>query len=207
MIFGKEYFEKVHRKGEVWGYEDSRYEQVKYTRQIEAITGQQPSARDILEIGCSEGIHTLMMASAFPAARITCIDISPQAIKHAAERCRGRGGISFQEGDIIQMLKGNVLPLRSFDVIVQSECLYYLFPNLASHLSIDWYIKGVTELLRPGGVFVTANGITFATKLVMQIYYRSLRKSCSLASAQACREWSEFRHKHMNYELMVFRKK
>ena len=205
MIFNKRYFEKVFARDSPWGYSSCEYEQKKYSRQLEAIRQCCRQPKNILEVGCAEGIHTAMLAQAFPEAKILCMDISHIAIERAKKNCECYGNVALMEADIIELLKEGKLPAKTFDVIIQSECLYYLFPTLLLRMRLVSYFGGIARTLKDDGIFVTANGIDIISRYVMGIYYLILKKFCAPVFTAKYREWNEFRKKYMAYDLRVFR--
>ncbi len=206
MIFNKDYFEKVFDKESPWGYSTSEYEKKKYLRQLEAIVRCCREPKNILEAGCAEGIHTAMIAQAFPGARILCVDIATQAIERAKKTCDCFKNVELMEGDIIELFSRGKLPSHKFDVIVQSECLYYLFPTLLFRMDLVSYLRGMARTLTDEGIFVTSNGINAVTRNVMGIYYLILKRYCAPVFSAQYREWNEYRNKHVTYDLRVFRK-
>lgn len=205
MSFGKNYFEKVFKHEDPWGYTLSRYETVKYSRQVGAIKRHRPQPGKILEVGCAEGMHSVMMAEAFPEARIYSIDISQLAIDRARKNCKPYSNIELIEADVVELLKRGALEEKGFDVIVQSESLYYLFPSLLSHMQLGSYIRRLTGRLKSQGIFVTANGINPQTWLCMQIYYNLLGRFCKPVHSAVYREWHELHSKFITYDVRVFR--
>ena len=205
MIFNKRYFEKVFARDSTWGYSLCEYEQKKYSRQLEAIKQCCPQPKNILEVGCAEGIHTAMLAQAFPEAKILCMDISRIAIERAKKNCERYGNVALMEADIIELLKEGKLPAKTFDVIIQSECLYYLFPTLLLRMRLVSYFGGIARTLKDDGIFVTSNGINIISRYVMGIYYLILKNFCAPVFTAKYREWNEFRKKHTAYDLRAFR--
>lgn len=205
MIFDKRYFEKVFARDGAWGYPVSEYEKTKYSRQLEALQKYCLQPKSILEIGCAEGIHTAMIAEAFPEAKILCVDISHTAIERAEENCEGCQNIELVEADVIELLKEGKLPRKAFDIIIQSESLYYLFPRLLLRMDLVRYFREMASTLKDEGIFLTTNGITVATKYIMDLYYLILRRFYIPVFSAKYREWNEFRNKYMTYDLRIFR--
>lgn len=203
MIFNKQYFEKVFEKPGAWGYSASGYEKTKYLRQLEAIKKCCPRPKRILEVGCAEGIHTAMIAGMFPEARVLCVDISCRAIERAKKTCGDNSNIELVEADIVELLKK--MPERSFDIIIQSECLYYLFPRFLLERRMLSYFRDVAATMNTGGIFVTANGMSLVTRMVMGMYYRILKRSCTPVFHEEYRDWNELRKKYITYDIRVFR--
>lgn len=205
MIFNKDYFEKVFQKDGAWGYETSEYERLKYRRQLEAIQRHCPAPQYILEIGCAEGKYTRMVAEAFPKATIVGVDISHIAVERARQKCSGCPNIDLLEADIVELLVENQLPAHRFDIIIQSECLYYLFPRLLLQMKLVSYLKNLARALSAEGILVTSNGLIGVTRGVMGIYYLMLGRLCNQEYSANFREWNEFRNKYVAYDLKIFR--
>ncbi|MBI2832497.1 MAG: class I SAM-dependent methyltransferase [Chloroflexi bacterium] len=206
MIFGKRYFNKVFRKEDPWGYSMCEYERVKYLRQLEVMKEYASNLKNILEVGCAEGAHTAMMTRTFPDAEILCVDISPVALERARKNCQDTN-VKFLEGNIVELIRKDGLPRDSFDVIVQSECLYCMAPGLLTKLALHSYIRDMVSTLRKGGIIVTANGVNITTRHILRICYFIFTRFCNLAYSSEYREWNEFRNKFITYELKVFMKK
>lgn len=203
MVFSKNYFNNVF-KNEGWHYSTSEYERVKYLRQIEAIKQWGPQPGRILEIGCAEGIFTLQLARTFPEAVITGVDFSSLALQKARENCCRSSNLEFLEGDIIDIFRQKKLSSGQFDVVIQSESLYYLFTRLLMKKFLAGYFNQLVGMLNDGGIFLTSNGISGVTKYLLEIYYWILKKDCDLVYSAQYREWNDLRKKHFTYDLKVF---
>jgi SAM-dependent methyltransferase len=206
MIFGKRYFEERFEKEDPWRYFSCEYENRKYIRQIEAIKQYSPHPQNILEIGCAEGAHTLMLARAFPEASILGIDISGFAVKRAKQNCEYCQNVNIVEADIIELFKQDHFPENTFDVIIQSELLYYLFPKLFIQLSLIHYLRSITKIMKNSGIFVTSNQFSIRTKPVMGIYYLILKHLGRLAQNAEYKEWHDIRCKYLTYDVKIFTK-
>jgi SAM-dependent methyltransferase len=205
-MFDKNYFEKIFQKGTTWGCASSRYEYVKYVRQTEIMKHFAPEARHILEIGCAEGTHARMIARAYPDASILSLDIAPSAVEKARKNCRHCGNIEVMEGDIIALLEQRYFQPDSFDIVVQSESMYMLFPGLASTLTIGRYLRSMREIMKKEGIFITANGMKGLTRFIMPVYYSVLKRLYETAYESRFREWNDYRNDFWTYELRVFRR-
>jgi SAM-dependent methyltransferase len=206
MMFDKAYFEKIFKKGTPWGYSSSRYEKVKYTRQIEIMKRFIPDARNILEIGCAEGTHTAMIAQAYPNTHILCLDIAPTAVEKARRNCEQYQNIEIIEADIIELLKQQYFSPERFDIVVQSESLYMLFPRLVFTLAIYSYFRDMKDIMKKSGIFVTTNGMKGLTRLVMPVCYAILNEVCELVHESTFHEWNDYRNEFWNYDLKVFQR-
>ena len=88
------YWEAVYRKPDPWAY-GSDYEQLKYRRTLSLLPAT-PIAK-ALEVACSEGRFTAMLAS--KVGHLVASDISPTALERAKERCRDIGNVEFRQHD------------------------------------------------------------------------------------------------------------
>jgi SAM-dependent methyltransferase len=102
-----------------WQYATNPDEVSKYQALINAL----PAARYKygLEIGCSVGVFTEMLASRVD--RLLAVDISEVALNQARDRLSGTANIEFGQFDLI----GDDFDER-FDLIICSEVLYYIPP-------------------------------------------------------------------------------
>ena len=206
MIFGKRYFEEVFKKEDPYGYFVCEWENKKYVRQIEAIKQYSPHPQNILEIGCAEGAHTMMLAGAFPEASILGIDITKTAVKRAKQNCEYCQNVNIIEADIIELFKQDHFPENTFDVIIQSESLYYLFPKLCIQLNLIHYLSTITKILKNNGIFVTSNQISIRTRPIMGTYYLILKHLGRLAQNSEYKEWNDIKYRYLTYYVKIFTK-
>ncbi|MEU8109280.1 class I SAM-dependent methyltransferase [Nonomuraea muscovyensis] len=140
----RRYFDWWHRSPDPWRLGTDGYERHKY----EATLGQVPARayRRILEVGCSEGVFTGLLASAHPQADIMAIDISHRALLRARDRTRGAAArTALVQADLVTLATG-----RDFDLVFCAETLYYVGrPDRLRRAS-----ERLTGVLAPGGVLV-----------------------------------------------------
>jgi SAM-dependent methyltransferase len=87
------YFETLYaRADDPWAFATSEYEAEKYARSLSVL---RPRYHRALEIGCSIGVFTRMLASRCDA--LVAIDISDRALARARERCLDRPQILFRQ--------------------------------------------------------------------------------------------------------------
>jgi len=206
MIFGKRYFEERFKEEDPWRYFVCEYENRKYVRQIEAIKQYFPHPQNILEIGCAEGAHTLMLARAFPEASILGIDISKLAVERAKRNCECCQNVNIIEADAMELCKQAHFPENTFDVIIQSESLQYLFTRSFIHLNLIRYLKSITKVLKNNGILVTSHQINIRTRPAMEVCYSMLKHLCRLVHNSKYHEWNDIRYKYLTYDLKVFAK-
>ncbi|MFJ1656681.1 class I SAM-dependent methyltransferase [Streptomyces sp. NPDC088337] len=137
-------FEQKHRKLDPWGHAVDSYEAFKYSKTLESVPAR--PYRHIVDIGCSEGVFTCLVAQSYPAADVVGIDISERALMRARNRAKEvNQRITFEAIDIL-----NQSPRGTFDLVICSELLYYLG-------STNRLLLGCTKiaaLLEPGGFLV-----------------------------------------------------
>ncbi|WP_176955484.1 class I SAM-dependent methyltransferase [Sinosporangium album] len=149
------YFDWWHRNPDPWRLATDHYEAHKYKTTLDAV----PEGRyeRILEVGCSEGVFTKLLADAYPDAGIVGVDISSRALGRARERVGDTGSrVRFIQADILNPgLRGD------FDLVFCAELLYYLgrTPRLR-HAS-----SRLTAFMRPGAHLVAVHPWPEATRL------------------------------------------
>ena len=112
------YFEDIYTKTiDPWGFRTSPYERGKY----EATIGILPRAgyRSALEVGCSIGVFTRMLAER--CAAVLALDTSARALDEARTANAGLSTVAFREATLPRDF-----PEGRYDLIVLSEVLYYL---------------------------------------------------------------------------------
>jgi SAM-dependent methyltransferase len=138
-----EHFERLARESEdPWDYATSDYEQGKYRRTLAFLPA---STGRTLELGCSVGVFTAMLAPR--ASSLVAVDFSPTALARARERLAG--------ADHVELLERRLpedMPDGPFDTIVCAEVLYYW--------SADLVVEGVRRIeaaLAPGGTLLAVH--------------------------------------------------
>jgi len=113
-------FERLYlENADPWDVRGSAYEQEKYRQTLAIILEHRRSHERVLEVGCSIGSFTAMLAEHF--AEVVASDFSAEAIACAAEYCRGAGNIRFIRSELQSLRLA-----AGFDVIVCAEILYYI---------------------------------------------------------------------------------
>jgi len=113
----------------------------------------------ILEIGCGTGEYTQNLAQIFPKSEIVGIDISPEILKIAKQKCKKYKNIRFRVASAYQ------LPFKKahFDLI----CGFYI----AHHLNLQQMFKSVSQFTKKGGMayFVEPNILNPAVYLIKNV--------------------------------------
>ena len=100
-----------------WGYQDNPGHAARAQRILQALRAE--PAQHLLEAGCAEGFLTRQLAAR--GNQVTACDLSPEAVRRAAEYCAGLPHVQFAAADIRHQL-----PQGPFDAAVFSDVLYYL---------------------------------------------------------------------------------
>lgn len=101
----------------------------------------------LLEVGCGTGRLQLQIANAFPAARLTGVDIDPTGLAAAREAVAAAG-----MADRVTIVHGDVataVPREAFDVVVMVEVLHEIAAAIRPQV-----IRSCAGALRPGGWLV-----------------------------------------------------
>lgn len=113
---GVERFEEIYAASQdPWNYLESTYELDKYLRTLHAV---QPRVGVGLELGCSIGVFTQMLAPR--CQRLIGIDFSTTAVAEARRRTESLTNVRILCRDLPRGL-----PAGSFDLVLCSELLYY----------------------------------------------------------------------------------
>jgi 2-polyprenyl-6-hydroxyphenyl methylase/3-demethylubiquinone-9 3-methyltransferase len=113
-----------------------------------------PDARMILEIGCGEGAGTERLATAFPQASITAIDIAD----NLGRLYRGRSkGVRFRQISVTDLADADA---GKFDLIIMCDVLHHIPTGLRPEI-----IAAARSLLAPKGSFVCKDWARTATPI------------------------------------------
>lgn len=129
-------FDAPHEEADPWGYETHWYE--KRRRALIAALLPEEKLGQVLEIGCSTGLITQMLA---PRARhVLAVDVSPKAVSLARQRLQGLAQVEIVQADITQDW-----PARSFDHILLCDVAYYLSEAQLSQLARNIRIQASAD--------------------------------------------------------------
>jgi 2-polyprenyl-3-methyl-5-hydroxy-6-metoxy-1,4-benzoquinol methylase len=130
-----------------WDFKTRDYEYDKYRATLECVLKWRRSTECALEIGCSIGIFSKMLAPHF--TRCAAIDLSSEALEAALKLNCAQKNIQFARGDM------RSLNLRQrFDVIICAEVLYYVFQKDA-----EGVVRNLDQHLTSNGIIVSVSGI------------------------------------------------
>jgi SAM-dependent methyltransferase len=140
----REYFEKLYAESpDPWGFETSPYERRKYERTLDVLGRRR--YRHALEVGCSIGVFTAMLAPL--CDELLAVDVSEKAIATAKERLAGFPHVRIE----VRTLPEET-PEESFDLVVASEVLYY-WPEDVMLAAL----RRFEDVLAPGGTLLAVH--------------------------------------------------
>lgn len=135
------YFEAIYAENpDPWNFAASAYERGKYEATLDALT--RASYRRAIEIGCSIGVFTAMLAPRCES--LLAIDAAAAPLAEARRRCA-----AFPQVEIALMSVPGEFPEGAFDLVVVSEVLYYL-----ARADVERLARRAVEALEPGGEIV-----------------------------------------------------
>jgi SAM-dependent methyltransferase len=146
------FFEEHWRKDDVWSFDSSPWEQKRFARLEQIVSGRR--YRRALELGCGAGHFTERLLPLVDA--LVGVDISPTAVEKARARIAGSPHAAPAElrvGDVMELELRREGP---FDLVVLSETVYYL-GWLHSFFKVAWLARDVYEAMAPGGRLLLAN--------------------------------------------------
>jgi SAM-dependent methyltransferase len=143
---GREYFDELYaRSRDPWGFETSEYERNKYERTLSVLATRQRSYRRALEVGCSIGVFTAMLAPL--CDELLAVDVSDKAIAVARQRLADFPNVRVE----LRTLPEET-PQGPFDLVVASEVLYYWPEDVM--LSA---LRRFEDVLAPGGALLAVH--------------------------------------------------
>ena len=135
---GREYFDELYaRSRDPWGFETSEYERNKYERTLSVLA--QRRYRRALEVGCSIGVFTAMLAPL--CDELLAVDVSEAAVTVARQRLAGSPNVRLELRSMPEET-----PQGPFDLVIASEVMYYWPEDVM--LSA---LRHFEEVLAPGG--------------------------------------------------------
>ncbi|MCY7334326.1 MAG: class I SAM-dependent methyltransferase [Pseudanabaena sp. CAN_BIN31] len=118
---------------------------------LDILQEQMPQPQDILDIGCSVGMSTFSLQSAYPSAKITGLDLSPHFLAIANYNTRTKHP-ELLETQQVQWIHATAeqtgLPDHSFDCV---SC-FLIFHELPQEVTRQ-ILREIRRVLRPNGYF------------------------------------------------------
>ncbi|HKN00465.1 MAG TPA: class I SAM-dependent methyltransferase [Candidatus Binataceae bacterium] len=118
----------------------------------------EPDARfELLDLGAGTGLLSAMIAEAFPKARLTLFDLTPEMLMIARQRLKPLGKrVRFVTADFAA-----AAPAKAYDAVVSALAIYHLPDSGKRHLFGD-----IFKYLTPGGVFINADQVAGETAAI-----------------------------------------
>ncbi|HEY1862874.1 MAG TPA: class I SAM-dependent methyltransferase [Roseiarcus sp.] len=137
-----EYFDALYTADpDPWRFAASAYERAKYALTLNAMP--KPRYRSALEVGCSIGVFTRLLASR--CNLLVAIDAAEAPLVDARRRCADLPDVRFE-----QMFVPDEWPDGAFELILLSEVVYYLSRDDVGRLAA----RVMRSLLRGGSVIL-----------------------------------------------------
>jgi tRNA (cmo5U34)-methyltransferase len=117
-----------------------------------------PDARfEVLDLGAGSGLLSAMIAEAFPKARLTLFDLTPEMLRIARLRLKPLGKrVRFVSADFAA-----AAPAKSYDAVVSALAIHHLPDSGKRHLFAD-----IFKYLTAGGVFINADQVAGETAVI-----------------------------------------
>lgn len=207
----KEHFDREFENPDPWRFFSSEYEQTKYKRQIDIMKALAASPKRILEMGCAEGAHTIMLARAFPRSQITAMDISSLAIARAGNNLAKYLNVKVEQADFTEFLSG--VRDSYFDIIIWSESIYYMGDRLALR-ELPEFLEKVVNKLAKNGILCMANIIDqqnapetpLTRRPLMECYYLMLSSLAEPVHRSTHLERKAENKQTHEYQIWAFRR-
>jgi SAM-dependent methyltransferase len=133
-----DYFRDLYRSAEdPWSFASSAYDHGKYRASLAALPRRR--YREALELGCSIGVFTEMLAPR--CERLLAVDVSPDAVARAAARCARFPHVRFAVCDV-----ATEIPRGRYDLIAFCELGFYFAPHDLARIRTR-----IAAALEPGG--------------------------------------------------------
>ena len=120
--------------------------------------------RNILDLGCGDGIVTAALVAVDPNVVATLVDGSPDMLAKAEERLAGKIKARFLHASFQDLLRHDPLA-ESYDFVVSSLAIHHL--DLAEKTALFRLIHGH---LKPGGCFVNIDVVLAPSKRLEEWY-------------------------------------
>ncbi|TSD83075.1 methyltransferase [Mycobacterium sp. KBS0706] len=140
--YGRFWHDRFYRdRVDPYGCTVNQYDRHKYDRSLDLLDGRQFGSA--LEIGCSEGVFSEMIAPR--CAELLAVDISDQAVERATARLSRLDHVSVARATLPMDM-----PPGPYDLILCLDVLYYLPKDMLIR-----FLPRLKAALRPGGVLFT----------------------------------------------------
>lgn len=114
---------------------------------IDGLTDRLTAGIDVLDVGCGRGWALNRLAAAYPASRLTGVDLSAEAVEFAntEARSRGLGNVSFEVLDAATLAESK--SPASYDLVTTFDAIH----DQARPADV---LRGIRSVLRDDGVYL-----------------------------------------------------
>lgn len=113
---------------------------------------------ELLDLGAGTGLLSAMIAEAFPKARLTLFDLTPEMLTIARARLKPLGKrVRFVSADFA------AAPSKPYDAVASALAIHHIPDSGKRHLFAD-----IFKYLTPGGVFINADQVAGETAAIDQ---------------------------------------
>jgi len=128
-----------------------------YRTALELLPFASDDRLEVLDLGAGSGLLSSLIAQAFPKARLTLFDVTPEMLMIARVRLKPLGKrVRFVTADFAA-----AAPSKAYDAVVSALAVYYLPDGGKRHLFAD-----IFKYLTPGGVFINADQVAGETAAI-----------------------------------------
>jgi tRNA (cmo5U34)-methyltransferase len=114
---------------------------------------------ELLDLGAGTGLLSAMIAEAFPKARFTLFDLTPEMLTIARARLKPLGKrVRFVSADFAA-----AAPSKPYDAVASALAIHHIPDSGKRHLFAD-----IFKYLTPGGVFINADQVAGETAAIDQ---------------------------------------
>ncbi len=183
----KAQFDRKFKTADPWEYGSNTHESERITAILNAVADT-CSPRQIIELGCAEGVLSRALIDRFPDAFLLGVDISPRAIARAETKA-ARSRSSFEVADVRSWSPSR--PSSPADLIVACDVLYYI----GSKAAVRELTERLAGWLEPGGVVVFGHAYDRA-----RVLHSEGMVCAELESV------SEIHDRRLSYGISIYRK-
>jgi tRNA (cmo5U34)-methyltransferase len=149
---------------------------------VQAIPFDRSMPLRIIDLGCGTGTAAAKVLELFPAAQITCLDLSENMITVARARLAHYPRVKYVVADISSFDFDS-----QYDVAISSLALHHL----ATDKDKQGFYRRIFENLSPGGAFYNADFVLASNDFLQDAYMEKWREfmSCSLSKDEIEGKW------------------
>jgi tRNA (cmo5U34)-methyltransferase len=130
-----------------------------YRTALELLPFKSDDRFEALDLGAGTGLLSAMIAEAFPKARLTLFDLTPEMLMIARQRLKPLGKrVRFVTADFAA-----AAPSKSYDAVVSALAIHHLPDSGKRHLFAD-----IFKYLTSGGVLINADQVAGETAAIDQ---------------------------------------